>query len=199
MYLPKGGDSFIPCNLDTRCNGGVQSLGAKRAPRERPLELALPNGGSIKQPRGAGLVNNWRENRPNGLVEWPWGGMLVNVGREDWPSSSAIWVGESEDTTALPQVYTLPIERKDSHPLLDSLPKCCVGPVGPSAMQVAMDDGEGHKPINANLLRLKQLKQEHDLAKAINSNDAEVPIHIWDNAICDGEATALERKVIAWF
>ncbi len=111
----------------------------------------------------------------------------------------AIWVGELEDMTALPQVYTLPIECKDSLPLLDSLPKCCVGPVGPSAMQVARDDREGHKPIDADLLLLERLKQKHDLAKAIKSDDAEVPVHIWDNAICDGEATALERKVIAWF
>jgi hypothetical protein len=66
-------------------------------------------------------------------------------------------------------------------------------------MQVARDDREGHKPIDADLLLLERLKQKHDLAKAIKSDDAEVPVHIWDNAICDGEATALERKVIAWF
>jgi hypothetical protein len=66
-------------------------------------------------------------------------------------------------------------------------------------MQVARGNGEGHKPINANLLRLERLKREHDLAKSVKSNDAEVPVHIWDNPICDGEATALERKVIAWF
>jgi hypothetical protein len=83
-----------------------------------------------------------------------------------------------EDVTASPQVYTLPIERKDSLPLLNSLPKCCVGPVELSAMQVARDNREGHKPINANLLRLKRLKQEHDLTKAVKSNNAEVPVHI---------------------
>jgi hypothetical protein len=179
--------------------GGVELLGGKRAPVERPSESALPNGGSIKQPRGAGPVNNRRENWQNGLVKRLFGAALVDVGWEDQPSGSAIWVGELEDATALPQVYTLPIERKDSLPLLDSSPECCAWPVGPSAMQVVRDDGEGHKPINANLLLLEWLKWEHDLAKAVKSDNAEVPVHIWDNAICDGEVTTLERKGIAWF
>jgi hypothetical protein len=179
--------------------GGVELSGAKRAPRERPSESALPNDGLIEQPQGTGLVNNGRENWPNGLVERLCGTALVDIGWEDRPSGSAIWVGESEDTTALPQVYTLPIKRKDSLPLSDSLLKCCAGPVGPSAMQVVRDDGESHKPIDADLLRLKQLKWEHDLAKAVKSDNAEVPVHIWDNAICDGEVTAMERKVITLF
>jgi hypothetical protein len=118
--------------------GGVESSGGKRAPGERLLELALPNGGLIKQPRGVGLVNDGRENQLNGLVERSCGMALIDIGWEDRPSGSAIQVGESEDATASPQVYTLPIERKDSLPLLDSSLECCAGPVGPSAMQVCV-------------------------------------------------------------
>jgi hypothetical protein len=83
--------------------------------------------------------------------------------------------------------------------LVELFAQVLCGARGPSAMQVTRDDREGHKPINANLLCLKRLKWEHDLAKAVKSNNAEVPVHIWDNAICDGEVTALKRKVIAWF
>jgi hypothetical protein len=65
-------------------------------------------------------------------------------------------------------------------------------------MQVASDNVEGVKPIDANLLRLERLKREHNLAKAVKSDDAEVPIYIWDNAICGGMPTAQETQVIGW-
>jgi hypothetical protein len=35
--------------------------------------------------------------------------------------------------------------------------------------------------------RLNRIKREHDLAKAVKSNNAEVPAHIWDEAICKAE------------
>jgi hypothetical protein len=34
---------------------------------------------------------------------------------------------------------------------------------------------------------LDRIKREHDLAKAVKSDDAEVPVHIWDEAICGVE------------
>ncbi len=151
--------------------GGVELLGPRRAPRERPSKLALPNGG---------------------LSEWLHGAALLNSGWEKRPSSLAILGGDLEDMTAKPLVSTLPIERKDSLPPLESSSECCTGPLRPSAMQVASDDMEGVKPIDADLMRLKRLKQEHDLAKAVKSDNVEVPIHIWDNAICGGTPTAQE-------
>ena len=33
------------------------------------------------------------------------------------------------------------------------------------------------------------LKGEHDRAKAVKSDDAEVPVHLWDVAVCRGEST----------
>jgi hypothetical protein len=103
-----------------------------------------------------------------------------------------------EDTTAKPLVFTLPIECKDSLPLSESLHECCARPLQLSVMQVASDSMEGVKPINANLLRLKRLKQEHNLAKAVKSDNVEVPIHIWNNPICGGMPTAQETQVIGW-
>jgi hypothetical protein len=66
------------------------------------------------------------------------------------------------------------------------------GPLRPSAMKVESDDVEGVKPIDADLLHLKRLKQKHNLAKAVKSDNAEVPIHIWDNPICGWTPTAQE-------
>jgi hypothetical protein len=118
--------------------------------------------------------------------------VLLNGGWEKRPSSLAILGGDLEDATAKPLVSTLPIERNDSLLPSESLPKYCTRPSWPSAMQVASDDMKGVKPINADLLRLKRLKQEHNLAKAVKSDNVEVPIHIWDNAICGGMPTAQE-------
>jgi hypothetical protein len=38
------------------------------------------------------------------------------------------------------------------------------------------------------------LKKEHDLAKAVKSDDAEVPVFLWDNAVC-GDKTSTQRQV----
>jgi len=37
--------------------------------------------------------------------------------------------------------------------------------------------------------RIKIMKREHDLAKAVKSDDAEVPVHLWDSKVCRGPAT----------
>jgi hypothetical protein len=37
---------------------------------------------------------------------------------------------------------------------------------------------------------LNFLKKEHDLAKAVKSDDASVPEHLWDFAVCLGEPSA---------
>jgi hypothetical protein len=37
---------------------------------------------------------------------------------------------------------------------------------------------------SAHKSRLDRIKREHNLAKAVKSNNAEVPVHIWDEAIC---------------
>ncbi len=37
----------------------------------------------------------------------------------------------------------------------------------------------------------EKLKKEHDLAKAIKNNDAEVPIHLWDDTVWAGAPSRL--------
>jgi hypothetical protein len=44
--------------------------------------------------------------------------------------------------------------------------------------------------------RLDRIKKEHDLAKAVKSNDAEVPAHIWDEAICGAEPPQELRRAL---
>jgi hypothetical protein len=98
-----------------------------------------------------------------------------------------------------PVLSSVPIKCKDYLSTLFHLPKHCVEPPRLSAMQVAGDGEGGTKPIDADLLRLEQLKWEYNLAKAVKSDDAKVPIHIWDNSIFSAKATAQETQVIAWF
>ena len=41
-----------------------------------------------------------------------------------------------------------------------------------------------------------KLKQEHDLAKAVKLDDAEVPVDLWDLAVCRGPPSEVEKKAL---
>ena len=41
------------------------------------------------------------------------------------------------------------------------------------------------------------LEKEHDLAKAVKSDDAEVPAHLWDSAVCGEAPTEAQVKALA--
>ena len=49
----------------------------------------------------------------------------------------------------------------------------------------------------SSLERLDRIKKEHDLAKAVKSDDAEVPIHLWDKRICRGKPTTTQVEKLA--
>ena len=42
-----------------------------------------------------------------------------------------------------------------------------------------------------------ELKREHDHAKAVKSDDAEVPVHLWDAAVCRGSPTKAQESALA--
>jgi hypothetical protein len=46
---------------------------------------------------------------------------------------------------------------------------------------------------------LEKVKREHGLAKAVKSDDAEVPVHFWDKEICRGEASDEMAKALSKF
>ncbi len=82
-----------------------------------------------------------------------------------------------------------PSKCKDTPPISSNSPKC--------SAQVGSKDGGGS---NLNFSKeescLLKSKQEHDLAKAVKSDDAKVPVHIWNNAICCGWLSEKERHAI---
>ena len=41
-----------------------------------------------------------------------------------------------------------------------------------------------------------KLKQEHDLAKAVKSDNAEVPVDLWDQAVCRAPPSEVEKKAL---
>jgi len=41
-----------------------------------------------------------------------------------------------------------------------------------------------------------KLNQEHDLAKAVKSDDAEVPVDLWDQAVCRAPPSEAEKKAL---
>jgi hypothetical protein len=58
-----------------------------------------------------------------------------------------------------------------------------------AATQDAMLNLEEQDELNTDDEWLERIKREHDLAKAMKLDDAEVPIHIWDEAIFQEEAS----------
>jgi hypothetical protein len=40
------------------------------------------------------------------------------------------------------------------------------------------------------------LKREHDIAKAVKSDDAEVPVEIWNRAVCRGEVSDQQARAL---
>ena len=56
-----------------------------------------------------------------------------------------------------------------------------------------------HEHINQSPLERElfaKLKQEHDLAKAVKSDDAEVPVDLWDQAVCISPPSEVEKKAL---
>jgi len=45
--------------------------------------------------------------------------------------------------------------------------------------------------------RLDQIKAEHDLAKAVKSDDTPVPVHVWDRKVFYGHPTLVQAKALA--
>ncbi len=53
-----------------------------------------------------------------------------------------------------------------------------------------------HEPINQSPSEWElfaKLKQEHDLAKAVKLDDAEVPVDLWDQAVCRAPPSEVEK------
>ena len=48
----------------------------------------------------------------------------------------------------------------------------------------------------ATQARLNHIKEEHDLAKAVKSDDAPVPMHVWDRKVFHGPPTPLQAKAL---
>ena len=56
-----------------------------------------------------------------------------------------------------------------------------------------------HEHINQSPLERElfaKLKQEHDLTKAVKSDDAEVPVDLWDQAVCISPPSEVEKKAL---
>ena len=51
--------------------------------------------------------------------------------------------------------------------------------------------------LNQDQELFKAIKKAHDLAKAVKSDDAEVPKHLWDVAVCRGPPSLEQAKALS--
>ena len=73
-----------------------------------------------------------------------------------------------------------------------------LSPVSPAAaIYVPAADGEQQISTLIDNDIFVDLKKEHDHAKAVKSDDAEVPVHLWDVAVCKGTPTEAQGNALA--
>ena len=56
------------------------------------------------------------------------------------------------------------------------------------------NDSSTHVPrsLAPSQKRLDRIKREHDLAKAVKADDAEVPVHLWDERVCRAKPSTIQ-------
>jgi len=98
-----------------------------------------------------------------------------------------------------PLVKSSSTQCKDALVPIESPDECKAGSFRPTATPDTCPDRQGSDlpPVAADRARLEEIKRKHDLAKAVKSDDAAVPIHIWDDAICRGEAGPTQKIALA--
>jgi hypothetical protein len=129
-----------------------------------------------EQPASAVLPNGMRMEEAGALSLVP----AVSIQEEDEGSQDNVL-----RLTGLSQ----PSKCKDTPPISSNSPKC--------SAQITSKDGGGSNPdFSEEESHLLKLKQEHDLAKAVKYDNAEVPVHIWNDAICCGPPSEKERHAI---
>ena len=52
------------------------------------------------------------------------------------------------------------------------------------------------KEVDMTSKILAQLKQEHNLAKAVKPDDLEVPVGLWDAAVCKRDPAPIKKKAL---
>lgn len=106
--------------------------------------------------------------------------------------------GKEETEKVQPLLESSSIQCKDALVHVESPDECNAGSFRPAATPDTGPDRQGSDPSpDADRARLEEIKRKHDLAKAVKSDDAAVPIHIWDNAICRGEAGTTQKNALA--
>ncbi len=59
------------------------------------------------------------------------------------------------------------------------------------------DTGVEEEELTQDQELLNAIKKAHDLAKAVKSDDAEVPKHLWDAAVCRGPPSTDQARALA--
>lgn len=69
-------------------------------------------------------------------------------------------------------------------------------PTSSAAIVLPATSGVQEVSTNSDKDLFVDLKREHDRAKAVKSDNAEVPVHFWDAAVCRAEPTERQTKAL---
>ena len=121
------------------------------------------------------VVQPTRVSRPpHGVSEDEWGPLLDSESDED--------------------------SRKDEEGSLVSNSNCKIDvlhlPISSAAIVLPATRGVQEVSTNSDKDLFVDLRREHDRAKAVKSDDAEVPVHVWDAAVCRADPTERQSNAL---
>jgi hypothetical protein len=81
-------------------------------------------------------------------------------------------------------------ECRDNPDSVGDMPLECAEPSRLVLQALIIDPPEVVSSNKGDSTLFDKLKKDHNLAKAIKSDDAKVPVHLWDTAVCGEEPLA---------
>ncbi len=67
---------------------------------------------------------------------------------------------------------------------------------GPTIQATTIPQLASHSTEEQALALFNKLKEEHDIAKAVKSDNAKVPVHLWDEGVVRGEPMEREKEAL---
>ncbi len=69
-------------------------------------------------------------------------------------------------------------------------------PLRPAVRATVVPTLVSTSPPEIHKTKLDKVKKEHDLAKAVKADDAQVPVYVWDKVVCRREPSDGELKAL---
>jgi hypothetical protein len=105
-------------------------------------------------------------------------------------------VTEEEVLAEMVPISNSNMESRGSQSLGDDTSLEHVEPHWPAVQVTTIPRLASHSTEEQALALFDKLKEEHDIAKAVKSDNAKVPVHLWDEGVVGWEPTEQEKEAL---